>query len=82
MNVFSQFQSANNLNTKQSKTVINSAFKELINKYKQFELIHDETGVYITNYSYCSEEETGGWDKEEIENNLTDELIGIANRNI
>ena len=80
MNVFNQLKSENNLDSSNLDEIVNLAFDELSSKYKQFEMTYLEDGVYITNFEECTEEETSGFEKEEVEDNLTDELLKIANR--
>jgi hypothetical protein len=79
MNVFNQLRSDNNLDSAQLDSIINLAFDKLTLMYKQFDLSYLEDGVYINNFEQCSEEETSGFEKEDIENNLTEELLKIAN---
>jgi len=80
MNVFNDFKIENNLDAAQLDNVINQAFDKLSNDYAQFVMQYDEDGVTITNFEDCTEEETGGNTKEDVENNLTDELLKIANK--
>lgn len=79
MDIFDQFKNDNDLTTAQLFNVINQAFNKLSEMYRQFDLSLDEDGVSILNFDDCTDEETGGWSKEEVENNLTDELLNIAN---
>ena len=80
MSVFNKLKSDNNLDSSQLDDLVNKAFDELYKKYQQFNLEYLEDGVYIFNFDDCTEEETCGWTKEDVENNLTDELLKIANR--
>lgn len=82
MNVFSQFAKSNNLNPAQVDETVNSAFDTLQANYGHFMLSYDESGVCIENFDSCSEEETVGFSKAEIENSLTDKLISIASKSL
>jgi len=48
--------------------------------YGQFILSYDESGVSILNFEDCTDEEIGGWPRDEVEDSLTDELLSIANQ--
>lgn len=78
MNVFNQLKSDNGLDAAQLDSVVNTAFDRLIEIYSQFSLSYDEDGVSISNFDNCNDEETGGFEKHEVEANLTDELLKIA----
>lgn len=80
MNVFNQFKNDNNLDAAQLDDLVNQAFDKLTEKYNQFNLSYDEDGVSISNFEDCTDEETSGWTKDEVEGNLTDELLKIANQ--
>lgn len=82
MNVFNQIKSENNLDSAQLDELVNVSFAELQSKYKQFDMEYDEDGIRIGNFESCNEEETGGFSKDEVENNLTNELLKIASRKI
>lgn len=79
MSVFSQFKSTNNLESYQVDELVNEAFTKLSNSYCQFSLTYDEDGVSVINFDDCNEEETGGWSREQVEANLTEELTKLAN---
>ena len=78
MDVFLQFKNDNDLTTAQLVAVVSKAFIKLMKMYRQFDLDLDESGVIILNFEDCTEEETGGWSQDEVENGLTDELLSIA----
>lgn len=83
MNRTSNFYSIaedNNLDSAQLDDVVNQAFDILSGKYAQFQMEYLEDGVTILNFEDCTDEETGGWTKEKVENNLTDELVKEANK--
>ena len=80
MNIFNQLKNDNNLDSAQLDDLVNQAFDKLTKKYNQFNLSYDEDGVSISNFEGCTDEETGEWSKEQVENNLTDELLKIADQ--
>lgn len=80
--VFSEFARSNDLDSAELDDIVNKAFDVLKSKYQQFEMSYDESGVTILNFDDCTNEETGGWTKEEVENDLTDELLKQANSSL
>jgi hypothetical protein len=78
--IFYSIAENNNLDAAQLDDVVNQAFDKISEKYPQFEMQYEEQGVTVLNFEDCTDEETGGWTKEEVENNLTEELLKEANK--
>ncbi|NBW09806.1 MAG: hypothetical protein EBR82_17455 [Caulobacteraceae bacterium] len=55
------------------------SFDILQKKYGQFDIQLENGFPIITNFDSLTDEETGGWTKDEVEDNLYEEYIKIEN---